>query len=115
MILADKYERYDLTYEGCHVFNPGSFVGNSFEWSVYYPATGRSESRWVLASVYERRTVLIASFTPFAVHCPKTSKNPFPPLHRIARGPQPREGRQSFCMPSSCIYHSHGASPRYIA
>ena len=45
VILADKYERYDLTYEGCHVFNPGSFVGNSFEWSVYYPATGRSESR----------------------------------------------------------------------
>jgi hypothetical protein len=45
VILADKYERYDLTYEGCHVFNPGSFVGNSFEWSVYYPATGKSESR----------------------------------------------------------------------
>ncbi|KAG7528621.1 hypothetical protein FFLO_06044 [Filobasidium floriforme] len=44
VILADKYERYDLTYEGCHVFNPGSFVGNSFEWSVYYPATGKSES-----------------------------------------------------------------------
>lgn len=45
VILADKYERFDLTYEGCHVFNPGSFVGNHFEWSVYYPSTGRSESR----------------------------------------------------------------------
>lgn len=43
LILADKHERYDLTYEGCHVFNPGGFVGNQFEWSVYYPATGRSE------------------------------------------------------------------------
>jgi DNA polymerase epsilon subunit 2 len=45
VILADKHERYDLTYEGCHVFNPGGFVGNHFEWSVYYPATGRSELR----------------------------------------------------------------------
>ncbi|EKD03887.1 epsilon DNA polymerase [Trichosporon asahii var. asahii CBS 8904] len=23
VVLADKYERYELTYEGCHVFNPG--------------------------------------------------------------------------------------------
>ncbi|CED83236.1 epsilon dna polymerase [Phaffia rhodozyma] len=43
LILADKYERYELTYEGCHVFNPGSFIGNSFEWSTYYPSTQRSE------------------------------------------------------------------------
>ncbi|KAK8843454.1 DNA polymerase epsilon subunit B [Kwoniella newhampshirensis] len=49
VILADKYERYELTYEGCHVFNPGRFVGSGgegggeFEWSMYYPATGRSE------------------------------------------------------------------------
>ncbi|KGB76093.1 DNA polymerase epsilon subunit B [Cryptococcus deuterogattii 99/473] len=49
VVLADKYERYELTYEGCHVFNPGKFVGGigedgwEFEWSMYYPATGRSE------------------------------------------------------------------------
>ncbi|EIW66910.1 hypothetical protein TREMEDRAFT_45435 [Tremella mesenterica DSM 1558] len=48
LVLADKYERYELTYEGCHVFNPGRFVGGGgeggeFEWSMYYPATGRSE------------------------------------------------------------------------
>lgn len=47
LVLADKYERYELTYEGCHVFNPGRFVsagtGGEFEWSMYYPATGRSE------------------------------------------------------------------------
>ncbi|KAL7417965.1 putative epsilon DNA polymerase [Mrakia frigida] len=43
LILADKYERYELTYEGCHVFNPGRFVGDAFEWSTYYPATQRSE------------------------------------------------------------------------
>ncbi|WWD06489.1 DNA polymerase epsilon subunit B [Kwoniella europaea PYCC6329] len=49
LVLADKYERYELTYEGCHVFNPGRFVGSGgegggeFEWSMYYPATGRSE------------------------------------------------------------------------
>lgn len=53
LVLADKYERYELTYEGCHVFNPGRFVGGSgsdeaggeFEWSMWYPATGRSERR----------------------------------------------------------------------
>ncbi|WOO83431.1 DNA polymerase epsilon subunit B [Vanrija pseudolonga] len=47
LVLADKYERYELTYEGCHVFNPGRFIsagtGGEFEWSMYYPATGRSE------------------------------------------------------------------------
>lgn len=51
VVLADKYERYELTYEGCHVFNPGKFVGGigedgwEFEWSMYYPAAGRSERR----------------------------------------------------------------------
>ncbi|KAF8337053.1 epsilon DNA polymerase [Cantharellus anzutake] len=44
VILADSYERYDLTYEGCHVFNPGNFVGNEFGFSIYFPATGRSEA-----------------------------------------------------------------------
>nr|ODN92929.1 DNA polymerase epsilon subunit B [Cryptococcus depauperatus CBS 7855] len=51
LVLADKYEKYELTYEGCHVFNPGKFVrgigedGWEFEWSMYYPATGKSERR----------------------------------------------------------------------
>jgi len=61
VVLADKYERYELTYEGCHVFNPGRFVsgggaegeGGEFEWAMYYPATGRSERRWVAAWVCE--------------------------------------------------------------
>ncbi|BEI83060.1 hypothetical protein CcaverHIS002_0309280 [Cutaneotrichosporon cavernicola] len=47
VVLADKYERYELTYEGCHVLNPGRFVcagsGGEFEWSVYYPHLKRSE------------------------------------------------------------------------
>ncbi len=47
IVLADKYERYELTYEGCHVLNPGRFVcagsGGEFEWSVYYPHLKRSE------------------------------------------------------------------------
>ncbi|EJU06103.1 DNA polymerase epsilon subunit B [Dacryopinax primogenitus] len=43
LILADKYERYEETYEGCHVFNPGSFIGNSFGFSTYFPHTRRSE------------------------------------------------------------------------
>ncbi|KAL7421454.1 DNA-directed DNA polymerase epsilon, subunit B [Cryptotrichosporon argae] len=42
--LADRYERFALTYEACHVFNPGRFVaGAEVEWSVWYPATGKSE------------------------------------------------------------------------
>ncbi|EJD01129.1 epsilon DNA polymerase [Fomitiporia mediterranea MF3/22] len=44
VILADKYEGYELTYEGCHVFNPGSFIGNSFGFYTYFPSKHRSES-----------------------------------------------------------------------
>ncbi|KAF8324081.1 hypothetical protein DL93DRAFT_95420 [Clavulina sp. PMI_390] len=44
LILADSYERFELTYEGCHVFNPGNFVGNEFGFSTYFPNTGRSEA-----------------------------------------------------------------------
>ncbi|CEH15208.1 dna polymerase epsilon subunit b [Ceraceosorus bombacis] len=43
LVLADKFDRYELTYEGCHVFNPSSFRGSSFGWTTYYPATGRAE------------------------------------------------------------------------
>ncbi|KAH7105408.1 epsilon DNA polymerase [Auriculariales sp. MPI-PUGE-AT-0066] len=37
LILADKYQRYQEHYEGCHVFNPGSFLGNQFGFSTYFP------------------------------------------------------------------------------
>ncbi|TIC26068.1 hypothetical protein E3Q11_03186 [Wallemia mellicola] len=47
LILADKYDRYELKYEGCRVFNPGSFsfgmLGSESSnskprlWSVYRP------------------------------------------------------------------------------
>lgn len=47
LILADRYDRYELKYEGCRVFNPGSFsfgmVGQDTHnskprlWSVYRP------------------------------------------------------------------------------
>ncbi|KAF8076498.1 DNA polymerase alpha/epsilon subunit B-domain-containing protein [Lyophyllum atratum] len=43
LVLADKYDRYKITYTGCHVFNPGSFVGNSFVFSTYKPAEANSE------------------------------------------------------------------------
>ncbi|GAC93425.1 telomere-associated helicase [Pseudozyma hubeiensis SY62] len=46
LVLADAYDRYELTYEGCHVVNPGSFrSGNAFAWSTYYPASRRTEPR----------------------------------------------------------------------
>ena len=44
VVLADKYEQYQMTYEGCHVFNPGTFVGNSYGFSTYNPARRESEA-----------------------------------------------------------------------
>ncbi|PCH41097.1 DNA polymerase epsilon subunit B [Wolfiporia cocos MD-104 SS10] len=43
VVLADKYDRYQMTYEGCHVFNPGSFVGSSFTFAAYTPSRRESE------------------------------------------------------------------------
>ncbi|MBW0490514.1 hypothetical protein O181_030229 [Austropuccinia psidii MF-1] len=44
LVLADAYPPYNLTYEGCHVFNPGSFgVGSRPTWANYYVATRTSE------------------------------------------------------------------------
>lgn len=43
VILADKYDRFKMTYTGCHVFNPGSFVGQNFVFSAYKPAEANSE------------------------------------------------------------------------
>ncbi|KAF7968423.1 hypothetical protein HWV62_30579 [Athelia sp. TMB] len=43
VVLADKYDKYKMTYSGCHVFNPGSFVGKSFVFSIYSPSTISSE------------------------------------------------------------------------
>ncbi|PWO00924.1 hypothetical protein FA09DRAFT_119397 [Tilletiopsis washingtonensis] len=44
LVLADKYDRFHLTYEGCRVFNPSSFRGASFGWTTYYPGTRVTES-----------------------------------------------------------------------
>ncbi|KAI0272768.1 DNA polymerase epsilon subunit B [Gloeopeniophorella convolvens] len=44
VVLADKYDSYRMTYEGCHVFNPGRFVGRSLGFSTYTPATRESEA-----------------------------------------------------------------------
>jgi DNA polymerase epsilon subunit 2 len=43
IVLADKYEKYKLTYSGCHVFNPGSLLAKSFAFSTYCPAEISSE------------------------------------------------------------------------
>ncbi|KAK2466285.1 hypothetical protein APHAL10511_001927 [Amanita phalloides] len=43
VVLADRYDRYKMTYTGCHVFNPGSFVGRSLVFSTYTPAEMNSE------------------------------------------------------------------------
>ena len=44
VVLADKYEQYQMTYEGCHVFNPGTFVGNAYGFSTYNPSRRESEA-----------------------------------------------------------------------
>ncbi|PFH52811.1 hypothetical protein AMATHDRAFT_56291 [Amanita thiersii Skay4041] len=43
LILADRYDRYKMTYTGCHVFNPGSLIGKSVVFSTYTPAEMNSE------------------------------------------------------------------------
>jgi len=43
LVLADKYDSYKVTYTGCHVLNPGSFVGKSLVFSTYTPAEVNSE------------------------------------------------------------------------
>ncbi|EAU84870.2 epsilon DNA polymerase [Coprinopsis cinerea okayama7 len=43
LVLADKYDRFKMTYTGCHVFNPGSFVGKTLSWSAYKPSEINSE------------------------------------------------------------------------
>lgn len=45
LVLADKYRPYDVTYENCHVFNPGSFAGSDFTWSMYDTAKRQSDQR----------------------------------------------------------------------
>jgi len=43
LVLADRYDGYKVTYTGCHVFNPGSFIGKSLSFSTYTPAEVNSE------------------------------------------------------------------------
>jgi hypothetical protein len=39
-----------MTYEGCHVFNPGRFIGRSLGFSTYTPASRESEAWYVIYS-----------------------------------------------------------------
>ena len=48
VVLADKYDSYRMTYEGCHVFNPGRFLGRSLGFSTYTPASRESEAWYVI-------------------------------------------------------------------
>jgi DNA polymerase epsilon subunit 2 len=52
VVLADKYDSYRMTYEGCHVFNPGRFLGRSLGFSTYTPALRESEAWYVIFSMY---------------------------------------------------------------
>ena len=50
LVLADRCEPYRMTYEGCHVLNPGRFVGHAFQFAAYTPARGESEPWCVFCS-----------------------------------------------------------------
>jgi hypothetical protein len=52
VVLADKYDSYRMTYESCHVFNPGRFLGRSLGFSTYTPASRESEAWYVTYSIY---------------------------------------------------------------
>ncbi|KAJ3512535.1 hypothetical protein NLJ89_g3461 [Agrocybe chaxingu] len=53
LVLADKYDSYKVTYTGCHVFNPGRFIGRSLVFSTYTPAEVNSEEwfAWTLPHI----------------------------------------------------------------
>lgn len=38
LVLADKFDAYNLTYDGCLAFNPGSFHSTDFAFMVYTPS-----------------------------------------------------------------------------
>ncbi|KAI0034454.1 DNA polymerase epsilon subunit B [Vararia minispora EC-137] len=61
VVLADKYESYRMTYEGCHVLNPGQFVGHSFQFSSYMPATRESEAWCAAVSLVDRLSPCLRS------------------------------------------------------
>eukprot|EP00039_Didymoeca_costata_P006425 m.90038 g.90038 ORF g.90038 m.90038 type:complete len:564 (-) comp13254_c0_seq2:1623-3314(-) len=41
LVLGDKFDAYNLTYEECLAFNPGSFYSSDFWFMVYSPAQAR--------------------------------------------------------------------------
>ena len=64
VVLADKYDSYRMTYEGCHVFNPGRFMGRSLSFSTYTPASRESEAWYVIyLSLFPSRSAYHASDT----------------------------------------------------
>ena len=64
VVLADKYDSYRMTYEGCHVFNPGRFMGRSLGFSTYTPASRESEAWYVIClSLFPSRSAYHASDT----------------------------------------------------
>jgi hypothetical protein len=64
VVLADKYDSYRMTYEGCHVFNPGRFMGRSLGFSTYTPASRESEAWYVIyLSLFPSRPACHASDT----------------------------------------------------
>lgn len=41
LVLGDKFDAYNLTYEGCTAFNPGAFSTADFGFMVYWPSRAK--------------------------------------------------------------------------
>src|SRR5258707_1902085 len=68
VVLADKYDSYRMTYEGCHVFNPGRFIGRSLGFSTYTPASRESEAWYVcIYLIYLSPFLFLSRFTRLAL------------------------------------------------
>ncbi|KAJ2772236.1 DNA-directed DNA polymerase epsilon, subunit B [Coemansia nantahalensis] len=43
LVLADRFDPYSVSYEGCHCINPGSFSGGDHSFFMYFPVSRTSQ------------------------------------------------------------------------
>ncbi|KAI8911669.1 DNA polymerase alpha/epsilon subunit B-domain-containing protein [Gorgonomyces haynaldii] len=58
LILADKHEPYQSTYEGCKAVNPGSFPNTDYSFSIYDPTLQQWNERYISLSQSNSSLVL---------------------------------------------------------
>lgn len=43
LVLGDRMEPFNMQYEECNCFSPGSFPNSDFTFLVYFPATRKAD------------------------------------------------------------------------